>query len=186
MLKVKEGDIDKMGLLYERYHRKLYGFLFQMTRHKEISEDLTQHVFFRMLKYRNGFTGYGEFKTWMYHVARNSLHDHFRRNNRTPSHNSLQLNDFEEIISDGSLADVQLEKQQQFRILQAAMEKLSDENRELLVLCRFQELKYHEIARILNISVGAVKVRIHRALDQLKSNYLKIDYQTESYGMPRV
>jgi RNA polymerase sigma-70 factor (ECF subfamily) len=55
------------------------------------------------------------------------------------------------------------------------MAKLSDENRELLILCRFQELKYNEIARILNTTEGAIKVRVHRALNQLKSNYLKIE-----------
>jgi len=66
MLKVKDGDIDKMGLLYERYHRQLFSFLFHMTRHKEVSEDIVQNVFFRMLKYSKGFTGSGEFKTWMY------------------------------------------------------------------------------------------------------------------------
>ena len=97
MLKVKDGDIDKMGLLYERYNRQLFSFIFNMTRHKETSEDMVQNVFFRMLKYRKGFTGYGEFKTWMYHVARNTLHDHFRKNKRTPSHNSIR--DFEGIIS---------------------------------------------------------------------------------------
>jgi RNA polymerase sigma factor (sigma-70 family) len=172
MLKVKDGDIDKMGLLYERYNRQLFSFLFNMTRHRETSEDLVHNVFFRMLKYRNGFTGYGEFKTWMYHVARNTLHDHFRKNKRTPSYNSIR--DFEGIISGEQASDAQLEKQEELETLEAAMNNLTDENRELLVLCRFQELKYHEIARILNITEGAVKVRVYRALNQLKSNYLKI------------
>ena len=45
MLKVKDGDIDKMGLLYERYHRQLFGFIFHMTRQKEVSEDIVQNVF---------------------------------------------------------------------------------------------------------------------------------------------
>jgi RNA polymerase sigma-70 factor (ECF subfamily) len=171
MLKVKNGDIDKMGLLYERYNRQLFSFLFNMTRHRETSEDMVHNVFFRMLKYRKGFTGYGEFRTWMYHVARNTIHDHFRKNKRTPSHNSIQ--DFEGIISSEQFSDEQLEKQQELETLETAMKNLTDENRELLVLCRFQELKYHEIAHILNITEGAVKVRVHRALIQLKSNYLK-------------
>ena len=55
------------------------------------------------------------------------------------------------------------------------MEKLNDENRELLILCRFQKLKYNEIAKILNTTEEAIKVRVHRALNQLKSNYLKIE-----------
>ena len=175
MLKVKEGDIDKMGLLYERYHRQLYGFLFHMTRHKELSEDMIHNVFFRMLKYRNGFTGSGEFKTRMYHIARNALHDHYRKDKRTPSHNSLQLSDFEEKIAGELPADEQMEYQQELRSLEIAMKNLSDENREIIVLCRFQELKYHEIARIMNKTEGAIKSRVHRALNQLKSNYLKIE-----------
>src|SRR5450631_1324620 len=65
MLKVKNGDIDKMGLLYERYHRLLFRFLFNMTRQKELSEDMVQNIFLRMLKYPEGFMGFGEFKMWM-------------------------------------------------------------------------------------------------------------------------
>lgn len=173
MLKVKDGDIDKMGLLYQRYNRQLYGFIFHMTRNKEVSEDMVQNTFFKMLKYRNGFTGYGEFKTWMYHVARNTLNDHFRKVKRTPAQYSLE--GYEEIIPSEQFTDEQLEKQHDLKILDMAMKNLSEENRELLVLCRFQELKYNEIATILNINEGAVKVRVHRALNQLKINYLKIE-----------
>jgi len=56
--------------------------------------------------------------------------------------------------------------------LAVAMDKLSNENRELLVLCRFQELRYKEIATILGINEGAVKVRVHRALQELKNHCL--------------
>ena len=115
MLKVKDGDIDKMGLLYERYHRQLFGFLFHMTRHKELSEDIVQNVFFRMLKYCKGFTGSGEFKTWMYHVVRNALHDHFRKDKQTASNKSLD--DVKELIAGEQFADEQLEKQQELKIL---------------------------------------------------------------------
>ena len=173
MLKVKNGDIDKMGLLYERYHRQLYRFLFNMTRQKELSEDMVQNIFLRMLKYPDGFLGFGEFKTWMYHIARNAMYDHFRKIKRTPSHSNLK--NFEERIEGEQYADEHLEKEQELKTLQTAMGNLSDENRELLILCRFQELKYNEIARILNTTEGAVKVRIHRALNKLKSNYLKIE-----------
>jgi RNA polymerase sigma factor (sigma-70 family) len=63
------------------------------------------------------------------------------------------------------------------RILQKAMAALSPESREILVLSRFQELKGAEIAEILNISVGAVKVRIHRAISQLKTLYLELEIE---------
>ena len=173
MLKVKNGDIDKMGLLYERYYHQLYRFLFNMTRQKELSEDMVQNIFLRMLKYPEGFMGFGEFKMWMYHIARNSVYDHFRKVKRTPSHSDLK--DYEERIEGEQHTDGQIEKEQELKTLETAMEKLSDENRELLILCRFQELKYNEIAKILNTTEGAIKVRVHRALNQLKSNYLKIE-----------
>lgn len=173
MLKVKNGDIDKMGLLYERYNRQLFRFLFNMTRQKELSEDLVQNIFLRMMKYPDGFMGFGEFKTWMYRIARNAVYDHFRMVKRTPAHSDLT--NYEERIENGHNADEHLQKEQELKMLERAMEKLSDENRELLILCRFQELKYHEIATILNSTEGAIKVRVHRALNQLKINYLKIE-----------
>ena len=172
MLQVKAGDLDKMGLLFERYHRPLYGFLFHMTKQKEPSEDMVQVVFFKMLKYSQTFTGSGEFKTWMYHVARNVLNDHYRKSKRTPVY--YDISGMEESISGGQFANERIEKKQELKMLSAAMDKLSAENRELLVLCRFQELKYHEIAKVLNMTEGAVKVRVHRALNQLKITYLQL------------
>jgi RNA polymerase sigma factor (sigma-70 family) len=75
MLKVKNGDLDKLGLLFERHHRALFGFVFHMTGQRELSEDMVQNVFYRILKYRHTFRGDGEFKTWMYHMARNVIND---------------------------------------------------------------------------------------------------------------
>jgi len=172
MLQVKAGDVEKMGLLFERYHRALYNYLFHMTRQKEVSEDIVQNTFFRMLKYRQSFTGKGEFRTWMYHVARNVMNDHFRKNKRTPVHRDLA--ELEERI-DGSISpdDFSSKKEELKRLGEALME-LDGDTRELLILCRFQGLKYQEIARILDISEGAVKVRVHRALHQLKDQYFKV------------
>jgi RNA polymerase sigma-70 factor (ECF subfamily) len=144
-----------------------------MTRQKELSEDMVQNIFLRMLKYPEGFMGFGEFKMWMYHIARNAVYDHFRKVKRTPSHSDVK--DYEEKIEGEQQADAPIIKEQELKMLETAMEKLNDENRELLILCRFQELKYNEIARIMNTTEGAIKVRVHRALNQLKSNYLKIE-----------
>lgn len=175
MLKVKNGDIDKMSLLYERYNRQLYRFLFNMTRQKELSEDMVQNVFLRILKYPESFIGFGEFKMWIYHIARNALYDHFRKVKSTPPHSDIK--DYEDKLEGHYSADEHIQKEQELGILKSAMDKLSDENRELIILCRFQELKYSEIATILNTTEGAIKVRVHRALNQLKSNFYKTGKQ---------
>jgi RNA polymerase sigma-70 factor (ECF subfamily) len=80
-----------------------------------------------------------------------------------------------ETIGGGSSADAGLEQAQDVAMLHQALARLSPENREVLVLSRFQEMKYGEIARVLDTTEGAVKVRAHRALNELKTIYLRIE-----------
>ena len=172
MLRVKTGDLDKMGLLFDRYHRSLYGFLFHMTYNKEASEDIVQNVFYKMLKYRNTFTGDGEFMAWMYQIARNTLKDTYKKAPQQTSH--YDVGEFADKIAGGTLADEPLEAKQTRAELHGAMGNLSSDHREVLIMSRFQELKYQEIAQILQITEGAVKVRAHRAMQELKDVYLKM------------
>ncbi|NCI50857.1 RNA polymerase sigma factor [Sediminibacterium roseum] len=172
MMKVKNGDLDRLGLLFERYNRQLFGFLFHMTGQRELSEDLVQNVFYRILKYKHTFRGDGEFKTWMYHMARNVVNDNGRSIKRTIRHQ--ELTEMSENIGGGFAADETVQKKQELATLRNAMANLSEESREILVLSKFQELKYNEIAQILDITEGAVKVRVHRAVSQLKTSYLQI------------
>lgn len=171
MLKVKSGDLDKMALLFQRHHRPLFGFLFHMTRHREASEDLLQNVFYRMLRSRHTFTGEGEFKTWMYCIARNAVKDHLKKSRREPD--SYDATDLAERIGATTRTDEALERRLEIKALQQALTALSPESREVLILSRFQDLRHEEISRVLDISMGAVKVRIHRAVNQLKELYLQ-------------
>lgn len=173
MMKVKAGDLDRMGLLFERHHRKLYGFLFHMTYQREASEDMVQQVFYKMLKYRHNFTGSGEFVHWMYTIARNVLKDQGKRKKLPMASGSVD--EMAEWLPGGIDTEGQLEKKHAADALRRAMERLDEDEREILSLSRYQELKHQEIAQILNISEGAVKVRVHRAMQQLKQVYLKME-----------
>ena len=177
MLKVRSGDLDKMGLLFHRYNRPLYGFLFHMSRDREASEDMMQNVFYRMLRSRHTFTGDGEFRTWMYHLARNVLKDHLKQSRRRGNHHEIA--EYEERIPSGLTADEQIERKLELKALERALDHLSPESREVLVLSRYQELKYAEIAHVLEISEGAVKVRVHRAMNQLKEIYRQSETQNK-------
>ena len=175
MLKVKSGDLDKMALLFERHHRPLYRFLYHMTGKKDACQDMVQNVFYRMLKYRHTFTGEGEFKTWMYHLSRNVLNDHFKHNK---SMNHLDIQTLADTLDSGIDAYLHLEEKDNAELIQNALSRLGTEHREILVLSRFQELKYNEIASILNINEGAVKVRVYRAMGELKKIFLKNNKKT--------
>lgn len=176
MLLVKAGDLDRMSLLFERHSRALFGFLFHMTQRREVSEDLVQNVFYRMLKYRHTFNADSHFTGWMYHIARNELHDQTRKRGAAEYYD--QLDNHEERISDGPSADERLEKKEAHEGLSKAILRLNDRDREILILSRFQELKYAEISELIGISPGAVKVRVHRAVQELKQIYLQTEHKT--------
>ncbi|MGV3642094.1 MAG: RNA polymerase sigma factor [Adhaeribacter sp.] len=175
MLKVKAGDLDRLGLLFERYHRMLYSFFYRLTSKVEISQDLVQNVFLRMLKYRHTYTGEGEFKTWMYHLARNVHADHYQKNKKLGFSDDFTF--LENSLPDDYNPEEQVRRQEEALLLQQALNKLDLEKKEILVLSRFQGLKYKEIAALLGCSEGAVKVRAFRAMEELKQIYLKLESQ---------
>ena len=173
MLRVKAGDVDRMGLLFERYHRPLFRFFYHMLGQAPASEDLVQTVFYRMLKYRHTYAADGEFRTWMYHLARNVLADEIKQNRHAAHHTDVA--DLAEHFGGGRPADADLEQTQDAAQLHQVLARLSPENREVLVLSRFQELKYAQIAQLLGTTEGAVKVRIHRAMHELKAIYQRLE-----------
>jgi RNA polymerase sigma factor (sigma-70 family) len=172
MLKVKEGDLDKLGLLFERYKKPLFGFFYGLNRDAELCEDLVQNVFFRILKYRYLFRGEGDFKTWMFHIARNVSHDHFRK---TKWKLKESLENWEERLGSDENRDTEFQQDEEMQLLSMAMDRLPEDKREILLLSKFQDKKYKEIGEILGCSEGAVKVKVFRALQDLKEVYKQLE-----------
>jgi RNA polymerase sigma-70 factor (ECF subfamily) len=172
MMKVRDGDVDKLGLLFERYKRPLYGFFYGMNRDAELCEDLVQNVFVRILKYRYLFRGEGDFKTWMFHIARNVNHDHFRKN-KINAKDSLE--NWEERLGSPENRSTQFQAEEEMLLLSMAMDKLPADKREVLLLSKYEEKKYKEIGEILGCSESAVKVKVFRALQELKEIYRKLE-----------
>lgn len=174
MLKVKAGQIDQLGLLFERHNRPLYGFFYRLTSDGAISEDLVQNVFVRMMKYSHTFNGDGKFTTWMYHMARNLFADHYKKQKKMGYKEDPEEAD--KYFRDEFNAEEQRIKQEQLDLLQLAMSKLSPEKREVLVLSKYQGMRYQDIAEIMEITESAVKVRIFRALKELRAQFDKLDF----------
>ena len=172
MLKVKEGDIDRLGLLFERYKRPLYGFFYNMSKDGELAEDLVQNVFVRILKYRYLFRGDGDFKTWMFHIARNVNHDNFRKDK---IRHKDSIEDWEDHLRDDNDSVASIQKDEELKLLSMAMDRLPEEKRELLLLSKYQDKKYKEIGEILGCTEGAVKVKVFRALQDLKAVYKQLE-----------
>jgi RNA polymerase sigma-70 factor (ECF subfamily) len=171
MLAVRAGDVSKLGLLFDRHHRALFDFFARMTGSRAIAEDLVQDVFFRILKYRATFRADSRFKAWMFHIARNARVDYYRKQHPEAV---LPEDDTAGFPSPGPAPSHRLEQEEQITLLECAMFKLPAEKREVLVLSRYQEMKYEQIAEVMGCEVGTVKVRVHRALNELREIFLKL------------
>lgn len=173
MLKVKEGDVEKLNLLYKRYSRRLFGYFYGMTKDGSTSEDLVQNVFMRILKYKHTYSQTGDFEVWAFQLARNVHHDHYRKNKRYSFQE--QMDPWEEDLKETKNAEAEMEKKDELNYLKRVLDGLSEEKRELIELVKFQKIKYAKLAEMFEVSESAIKVRVHRVLKELKDSYLKLD-----------
>lgn len=173
MLKVKSGDLDKLGLLYERHKKRLFGFFYNMGNNPSISEDLVQNVFVRILKYRHSFTGEGPFAAWMFSMARNVGNDHYKKISREGVSREIAPEQVDK--GTGDYLNETMDMEGDALMLAKAMGLLPAEKREILLLSKYRELKFQEIGEILGCSEGAAKVRVHRALKDLKTIFLQLE-----------
>lgn len=172
MLEVSRGRVEKLGLLFERKKIALYHYFYRLTRDKDLSQDLFQETFYRILRYRSGFRKDSRFDVWMYTIARNVCASYFRKNKR--HHEARRLDNDRDMAAAETAAvvpgfnghDVKVNK---------ALDMLTAREKEILVLSRFQGLKYREIGEMMNLSENGVKIAVFRAIKNLRTNYFLLD-----------
>jgi len=170
MAQVQDGRVEMLAVLFERHHVRLYNFFLRLSRDPALSEDLVQDVFLRILKYRHSFRGESRFTTWMYQIGRNAHIDHLRSR-----HPEIPIGEaWEKEGSPQPPPEEKAESEQEADLLARALERLPLRKREVLLLSRFQGLKYQEIADLLACSVQSVKVQVHRSLKELRRHYLDL------------
>lgn len=162
MAKVAQGNLDVLKILFNRHHKHVFNFLHKMCGDKMLSEDLTQEVFYKLMKYRSSYNN-GKFISWLFTIARNSMNTHFRRVSK--NYEELDTIDYKMIIQE--------EEKEDYSDLHLAINKLEPSDRELVILNRFQEIKYEELAQIVGSTPGAVKTKVSRALKKLKTIYIE-------------
>jgi RNA polymerase sigma-70 factor (ECF subfamily) len=170
MQEVRAGNVGKLEALFDRHNRALFRYFVRLTSDRSLSEDLVQDVFFRILKYRHTYQPETSFRAWMYQVGRNVWLDQAARRKGEVA---LPEN-AGEIGSSEMPADRQVLAKQETVLLRRALAAMPPEKREVLVMSRYQELKYEEIASVLKCEVGTVKVRVYRALRELGDRFFAL------------
>ena len=168
---VKSGDLQQASLLFERYNRRIYNFLARMTLDQQLAEDLCQNVFLRMIKYRSSYRDGSRFQSWIYQIARNVFSDHYQSVKNKYSA-FVDVEKISDRMADNEESQLQQEKE---ILLQRSMARLTEEQRELLVLTRFQQMKYEEVAELMDTTVSNIKVKIHRAIIRLREYYFEME-----------
>jgi RNA polymerase sigma-70 factor (ECF subfamily) len=167
MAQVRDGDVGRLAVLFERHHRRLFHYFIRLSGNRDLSEDLVQDVFVRMLRYRQTYNDGHPFTAWMYQIARNAQIDHAQKRKAEVVPFEEAGKRVEEAVSEAPGAEERMLRGQDIGTLRRALAMLPFEKREVLVMSRYQNLKYEEIAGILGCEVATVKVRVYRAVRAL-------------------
>jgi len=178
MLDVKAGDEQSFGLLLQRYRTPLVNFLYRMVRSREQAEDLAQEVFIRVYRAREEYVPSAKFTTWLFRIATNlalnSLRDH-RHQKLEISMDAPVTTDAEdgdekpfEVADKHPTIEQELVEEDRKKMIRHAIEKLPEKQRAAVLLHKYQELDYAEIAKILSVSESALKSLLFRAYESLR------------------
>jgi len=174
----RSGHVTAYGILVERHQRAIYRVIYQMTANREDAQDLVQDVFVKAHASLDRFKGQSRFSTWIYRIAVNQTLNHLKQRKRRTAMSLDQLDGSVErhvayvelVARESPIRDASLNELQQR--LNAALQKLSHKHRVVVVLHDIEGLPHEEISRILGVSSGTVRSRLHYA-HQLLQNELK-------------
>ena len=166
--RIRRGDTAGAEELFERYAPALLRFAARMLCDRESAEEVTQEVFVKVISRAHQYDGRAEVSSWLFAIAANACRDRRRRDRRAPV---VPLDAIADLPARSEGVESRLVGRERRDAVRRALDSLSEEQREALVLARYHGLPYAEIARVLGISVGAVKTRIFRAVENLKARF---------------
>ncbi|MGH9404887.1 MAG: RNA polymerase sigma factor [Terriglobia bacterium] len=159
------GDDSAWEALLGTYHRKVYNLCYRFTGNVTESEDLTQEIFIKIFQALAAFDPrQAQFSTWLNRISRNHLVDHYRRTRHDRAAASLddEEQDIQPRAGPSSDPRAQVESRERTELVQNALQHLSPDMREVVILRDLQGMEYAEIALVLNVPEGTVKSRINR------------------------
>ena len=173
MLRVRDGDSVSFGLLLERHRAPVIHFVYRMVLSQAVAEELAQEAFLRVYRSRASYEPTAKFTTWLFriasHLALNWIRDSKKEKNQesldsqTPDGTSLQVMDGQLSIEQEMVRRVKLKE------VRAAIDTLPVKQRAAVLMHKYQEMEYSQIAKVLQCSESAVKSLLFRAYESLRS-----------------
>ena len=174
MARIAEGDEGAFGLLVAKHQRAVIGTVGKMTNHSADTEDIAQQVFIRLWKAAPRYTPSAKFTTYLFTITRNLVFNETRKRSLRKEHSlETQEDNWHSTISDetpASRPDEALEQHELKEIVDRAIAALPEKQRLAVILRRYEQMPYEEIALVLDLSVSAVKSQLFRARTALRES----------------
>jgi RNA polymerase sigma-70 factor (ECF subfamily) len=175
MLRVKAGDQPAFNYLVQKYRRPLVSFMYRMARNAAVAEDLAQEVFLRVYRSRASYEASAKFTTWLYRIATNLAVNHARDTRHERPEVMVSLDEPDDAtgmimdLADGEItAEQAMVRRERLMGIRRKIEALPERQRLAVVMHKYQQMDYRQIAEVLKLSESATKSLLFRAYETLR------------------
>jgi len=175
MLRVKAGDQPAFDYLVQKYRRPLVSFMYRMARNAAVAEDLAQEVFLRVYRSRASYEASAKFTTWLYRIATNLAVNHARDTRHERPEVMVSLDEPDDAtgmimdLADGEMtAEQAMVRRERLMGIRRKIEALPERQRLAVVMHKYQQMDYRQIAEVLKLSESATKSLLFRAYETLR------------------
>ena len=166
-----EGDENALTILINRHQSKIFGFIYSKISDRDISNDIFQDTFIKVIKTlkSKSYNEEGKFLPWVMRIAHNLIIDHFRRNKKMPMFRETEVFSIFSIMSDNSLTIENKIIQEQVEIdLRKLIEELPADQKEVLIMRMYQDMSFKEISEVTGVSINTALGRMRYALMNMR------------------
>ena len=175
MLRVKTGDESAFAYLVQKYRRPMVGFMYRLCHNPSTAEELAQEVFLRVYRSRATYEPTAKFTTWLYRIATNLAVNHARDTRHERPENTVRLDEPDretgatpDLADDSLSAEEQILKRERLAAIRGKVNALPERQRVAVIMHKYQQMDYREIAGVLKLSESATKSLLFRAYETLR------------------
>jgi RNA polymerase sigma factor (sigma-70 family) len=166
-----DGNEHSLGILIKRHQQRLYSFIYSKIQDRDITEDVFQDTFIKVIKtFKKGnYNEEGKFLPWVMRIAHNLVIDHFRKNSRMPKFENTDEFDIFSVLSDGNLnAEKKIIQEQIYSDVRDLVKELPEEQKEVLIMRIYKDMSFKEISENTGVSINTALGRMRYALINMR------------------
>jgi RNA polymerase sigma-70 factor (ECF subfamily) len=175
MLRVAAGDDGAFDYLVEKFRRPMVSFMYRMTRNQSVAEELAQEVFLRVYRSRQSYAASAKFTTWLYRIATNLAVNHARDTKHERPENTVNIDEPDtetgltvDVADKGLNAEQSMLRRERLAAIRKHVDALPERQKAAVVMHKYQNMDYKQIAGVLNLSESATKSLLFRAYETLR------------------